>query len=159
MFQIVPAHLADLLAGWTGANPYGMARVTLAEHVCCALAVQSDEYVSTSNDGAWSAIVALTADESRLLDFCEAVDSAFVTTPNSPYPWGTFETDHVDFYGIGADRTHAAWAMLADCDERGWLTYSIETAADADATWSTFVDSLPCLDEFCEGCDRDGCEE
>lgn len=151
LFPILSDDAAELVAGWSGANPYGMVRVSLCEHLALALASSADEYEAVG-DGAYSAIVPLSTDELRLFELAELVDAAHVTTSDNPYPWGTWRP--ASFEVADDCDPSRSWAMLVDVDDRGWPAWEILTADDARARWDAFVAELP----HDECCDCDDCD-
>jgi len=130
MFQILTPDYADTVRGWSGANPYGMVRLTLAEHVALTWAQSADEYHSAEHRGDYVAHVPLNPGDAAFVELCEAIDAAHITTPDHPYPFGTWNySDPADFTAPNAHR--GPWAMLVYVDDRGWPTMEVLTAADA----------------------------
>lgn len=151
LFPILTDDAAELVAGWSGANPYGMVRVSLCEHLALAFGRYADEYEPVG-DGGYSAIVPMSTDELRLFDLAELVDAAHVTTPDHPYPWGTWGP--VSFELADDCDPSRSWAMLVDVDDRGWPAWEILTTDAARARWDAFVAELP----HDEDCDCDDCD-
>ena len=136
-FPILTAERADDVRGWTGANPYGMVRLTLSEHVILRWATESSEYVSTG-DGAWSALVELNPDDGAFLALVDAVDRSYATYGYPPAREWTYPPA-----GSGDEYPAGALALLVDVDDRGWPSWSVETAERAAERWDGFLASLP----------------
>ena len=130
MFQILSHDQADTVRGWSGANPYGMVQLTLADHVALTWAQSADDYLSAEHRGDYVAHIPLNGDDAEFLELCEAIDASHITTPDHPYPLGTWNSsDPADCTAPNARR--GPWAMLVYVDERGWPTYELLTEADA----------------------------
>ena len=129
MFPILSHDYADTVRGWSGANPYVDARLSLSDHVALVWAQVADEYHSTEHRDDYVAHVPLSDGDAAFLDLCEAIDASYITTPDHPYPIGTWN------YSDPADLTGPAhrgpWTMLVCVDDRGWPTYEVLTATDA----------------------------
>lgn len=130
MFQILSHDCADTVRGWSGANPYVDARLSLADYVALMWAQVADEYHSAEHRGDYVAHVPLNDGDAAFVALCEAIDAAHITTPDHPYPLGTWDySDPADLTGPDAHR--GPWTMLVYVDDRGWPTYEVLTATDA----------------------------
>lgn len=130
MFQILSHDYADTVAGWSGANSFGMVRLSLAKHVALTWAQTADEYLSAEHRGDYVAHAPLNDGDATFLDLCEAIDAAYTTTSDHPYPFGTW--NYSNPANLTATNAHRGpWTMLVYVDDRGWPTYEILTASDA----------------------------
>lgn len=129
MFPILSRDHAETVRGWSGTNPYGMVRLSLSEYVALMWAQVADEYHSAEHRDDYVAHVPLNDGDVAFVDLCEAVDASYITTPDHPYPFGTWN------YGDPADLTGPAHrgprTMLVYVDDRGWPTYEVLTATEA----------------------------
>lgn len=159
MFPILTNKYAEIASGWQGANPYGMVRLTLAEHVSLVWAQEADEY-EAPNDGCdgYSAIVDLSPDDARFYDLCEHIDAAQLTTPEHPYPFGTWDYEGRDI--PAGDINGWRWSMLIDVDGRGWPIAEVLPRKSAHERWDTFMAELPHDEDCdCDECDTDTMED
>lgn len=124
MFQILTEEYADTVRGWSGSNPYGMVRLTLTEHVALAWASEAGEYHSSEFGGEWCAIVDLSREDLAFWELAEHLDAAHLTTPDHPYPYGTWSYDGPD--GTSSyDGDAGPWSLIVYVDDRGWPTAEV----------------------------------
>lgn len=130
MFPILSRDHAETVRGWSGTNPYVDARLSLADYVALMWAQVADEYHSAEHRGDYVAHVSLNEGDAAFVGLCEAIDASYITTPDHPYPFGTWDySDPADLTGPDAHR--GPWTMLVYVDDRGWPTYKVLTATDA----------------------------
>lgn len=140
VFPILESEYAESVRGWSGANPYGMARVELCHHVAQMWADESSDWFG--EDGETSTIVKLSADDARFFALCEEIDAA----------WS------FDLAGQAIAEDGPA-VLLIDTDDRGWSTWSVQTVDVGEAIYRAAETAYYRRFPTCDDCGETFCAD